>query len=517
MSKEVIYITSFKESSLDDFAQSLCASLEKEGKNVSLLHAFDGDTIIEKTELQELIAQNDLRSVIARFNEAIESEKGETIVVKGAPNISFDANFPFDINMEIAKHLNATVVTKINAQNKTHAQLSSMVRNEIATIDSFGLEIFAIIVSNYPDPIAANTACKYSFVHFVQQDKHEFNQDKIHARINIRSNITTGIAFENQLFVSARQAGSTIVLPEGDEERILRACEVLLKNDIAKIVLLGDEAHIQNKINSLGLKIQNIQIIDPKTSSLKDEFANDFYELRKAKGVSLEDAQKIMLDVSYFGTMMVHKGLADGMVSGAVHTTADTIRPALQIIKTNPGISVVSSIFFMCLDTQTLIFGDCAVNPNPNPQELAQIATSSAQTAQSFGFEPKVAMLSYSTGSSGAGADVQKVVDATKLAKDGASDISIDGPLQFDAAFVPSVAKSKMPDSDVAGKANVFIMPDLNTGNITYKAVQRTANAIAIGPVLQGLRKPVNDLSRGCLVDDIINTVAITAIQGGKK
>jgi phosphate acetyltransferase len=277
--------------------------------------------------------------------------------------------------------------------------------------------------------------------------------------------------------------------------------------------LLGDKKEIEYKSASLGLDISKAEIISPCESPLMDTFVEKFYELRRKKGLTLEAAQDAMLHVTYFATMMVHLGHADGMVSGAVHTTGDTIRPALQIIKTKPGISTVSSIFFMCLDTKVLVYGDCAVNQDPNASELAQIAISSSDTARMFGIDPKVAMLSYSTGASGQGEDVEKVRVATKLVKEIRDDILVDGPIQYDAAIDPKVAKKKLPDSKVAGKANIFIFPDLNTGNNTYKAVQRSSNAVAIGPVLQGLKKPVNDLSRGCLVADIVNTVAITVIQ----
>jgi phosphate acetyltransferase len=263
----------------------------------------------------------------------------------------------------------------------------------------------------------------------------------------------------------------------------------------------------------MGLDLSAARILDPDTDPLRNVFAADLVEIRRAKGLALDAAFDLVADVSYFGTMMVWKGLADGMVSGAAHTTAHTIRPALQIIKTTPGVSIVSSVFFMALEDRVLVYGDCAVNPDPNAEQLADIAISSAETSGAFGVDPRIAMLSYSTGSSGSGADVEKVREATRIARERRPDLAIEGPIQYDAAVDASVAKSKLPDSAVAGRATVFIFPDLNTGNNTYKAVQRSANAVAIGPVLQGLRLPVNDLSRGALVDDIINTVVITAVQ----
>ncbi|MFP4332223.1 MAG: phosphate acetyltransferase [Campylobacterales bacterium] len=325
--------------------------------------------------------------------------------------------------------------------------------------------------------------------------------------------IVTPMMFEYALFERAREDKKRIVLPESEDDRILKAADELLKLKVVDITLLGKASEIEHRAGILGLDLSGADIVDPSSSTLSEGFANSFYELRRHKGVSYKDAREFIEKPSYFGVMMVQEGVADGMVSGAIHTTADTVRPALQIIKTKEGINTVSSVFFMCLDTNVLVYGDCAIVQDPSATELAQIAISSAKTAKAFGIEPRVAMLSYSTGDSGSGADVDKVREATKLAKQSAGDILIDGPMQYDAATVPSVATKKMPDSKVAGRANVLIFPDLNTGNNTYKAVQRSSGAIAIGPVLQGLNKPVNDLSRGCLVKDIVNTVAITAIQ----
>ena len=328
--------------------------------------------------------------------------------------------------------------------------------------------------------------------------------------------IMTPVMFEYTLFEKARANKRTIVLPESEDERILRAAEIILHRGIANIILLGNPQEISHHAGILGLDISKATIIDPDTSPLLETFTDAFYQMRRHKGLQYHTAQDAMVHGTYFGTMLVQQGLADGMVSGATHTTADTIRPALQIIKTKPGISIVSSVFFMCLDTKVLVYGDCAVNQNPDENELAQIALSSAQTAKAFEIQPRVAMLSYSTGESGSGEDVEKVKTATRIAKEMQSDLLIEGPIQYDAAIDCEVACLKLPESEVAGHANVFIFPDLNTGNNTYKAVQRSSGAIAIGPILQGLNKPINDLSRGCTVTDIINTVAITAIQAGQ-
>lgn len=323
----------------------------------------------------------------------------------------------------------------------------------------------------------------------------------------------TPLMFEYSLIQQAKSDKQHIVLPEGEEPRILRATELLMLRQVCDITLLGNPEKIKEKIAELGLKIDKINIIDPTTSDLRKEYGETYYEARKHKGVTPEMAYDTMADASYFGTMMVFKGQADGMVSGSINTTQHTIRPSLEFVKTKPGVNIVSSVFLMCMSDRVLVFGDCAVNPNPDEKQLADIAISSADTAAAFGIEPRVAMLSYSTGSSGKGKDVEKVIEATKLAKAARPDLKLEGPLQFDAAIDLEVAQVKLPNSEVAGKATVFIFPDLNTGNNTYKAVQRSANAVAIGPVLQGLNKPVNDLSRGCTVADILNTVVITAIQ----
>jgi len=328
-----------------------------------------------------------------------------------------------------------------------------------------------------------------------------------------RTDVVTPLMFEYDLLDRARTNPQHIVLPEGGEDRILRAASTLLRRSVAKLTILGDEGEIRARSAELGLDLSGADILSPFDPELRERFAVEYTRLREHKGVTLESARETVTDVSYFGTMMVHLGLADGMVSGAAHTTAHTIRPGFEIIKTDPGVSVVSSVFLMCLEDRVLVYGDCAVNPDPNAAQLADIAISSATTAAQFQIEQRIAMLSYSTGMSGAGADVDKVREATAFVRERRPDLKVDGPIQYDAAVDASVGQSKMPGSEVAGRATVFIFPDLNTGNNTYKAVQRSAGAVAIGPVLQGLRKPINDLSRGALVQDIVNTVAITAIQ----
>ena len=362
-------------------------------------------------------------------------------------------------------------------------------------------------------------------------EKH-VDTEELLARLRVDTpDVMTPQMFEHQLLERARANKRHIVLPEGDDDRILHAAGRLLRRDVADLTILGDPEAIRRRADELGIDLSGAQLLDPRESEHADRFAEEYAELRKHKGMTLDVARDRILDISYFATMMVHTGLADGMVSGAAHTTAHTIRPALEIIRTRPDVKTVSSVFLMCLADHVLAFGDCAVVPDPTAEQLADIAVSSAETAARFGIEPRVALLSYSTGDSGTGADVDKVREATALvrsriadaaasaagpasrAADPVAGLVVDGPLQFDAAVDPTVAGKKMPDSEVAGRATVLVFPDLNTGNNTYKAVQRTAGAVAIGPVLQGLRKPINDLSRGALVEDIVNTVAITAVQ----
>ncbi|WP_457599668.1 phosphate acetyltransferase [Hydrogenimonas sp.] len=325
--------------------------------------------------------------------------------------------------------------------------------------------------------------------------------------------IVTPAMFLHRIYASAAAEPKCIVLPESGDDRILQAAETILRRGIARITLLGKREKILNRAGILGVDLKEASFVDPAHSGDKERFADRFYELRRHKGVDREAAAEAMENPTYFATMMVYEGMADGMVSGATHTTRETVLPALQIIKTRPGIDIVSSVFFMCLDTRVLVYGDCAIVPDPDPKELAQIAVASAETARSFGIDPVVALLSYSSGESGVGADVQKVREAARIARQMRPDLPIEGPIQYDAAIDPEVGRRKMPGSRVAGHATVFIFPDLNTGNNTYKAVQRATGAVAIGPVLQGLKKPVNDLSRGCSVEDIVSTVAITAIQ----
>lgn len=361
----------------------------------------------------------------------------------------------------------------------------------------------------YPESIEKIKLCIQLF------EKHVDVED-LNARISsFKSDTITPRMFQYNMVQSARKAQKHIVLPEGTDDRILTAASQLAADELVYLTILGEQEKIMTRVNELGLKWdeRRISIVNPIKSPKYESYVQKLYDIRKSKGMELSQARDLMLDVSYFGTMMVFVGDADGMVSGAVNTTAHTIRPSLQFVKTKPNVNTVSSVFFMLLQDRVLVYGDCAIVPNPTAEQLAEIAISSAESAKAFGIEPKVALLSYSSGSSGSGADVDKVRAAAEIVKTQHPELLVEGPIQYDAAVDPKVGKSKMPNSKVAGQANVLIFPDLNTGNNTYKAVQRETGALAIGPMLQGLKKPVNDLSRGATIPDIYNTVLITAIQ----
>ncbi|MDN4599495.1 phosphate acetyltransferase [Leifsonia virtsii] len=377
-----------------------------------------------------------------------------------------------------------------------------------------GLDTYETVVriTHARGRLAADSQRKYDTA-LALFERH-VDADALLARLNVsRHEVVTPLMFEYDLIERARAAKKHIVLPEGEDDRILRAAHTLLARGVARLTILGEPFEVRSRAIELGLDLTGAEVLSPFDDVLRVRFAEEYARLRAHKGITVDQAADTVTDASYFGTMMVHLGLADGMVSGAAHTTAHTIRPAFEIIKTTPGVSVVSSVFLMALADRVLVYGDCAVIPDPTAEQLADIAISSATTAAQFGIEPRVAMLSYSTGDSGAGADVEKVRTATALVRERAPELAVAGPIQYDAAADAAVGAAKMPGSEVAGRATVFIFPDLNTGNNTYKAVQRSAGAVAIGPVLQGLRKPINDLSRGATVDDIVNTVAITAIQ----
>ena len=384
----------------------------------------------------------------------------------------------------------------------------------IMAVNTGTFETATKIANIKPKIYAGNT---YKIKLSIDLFESSVDTDELASVINsVKNENITPRMFQYNMLMNAKKAQKHIVLPEGDDDRIVTAASQLAKDRICSITILGQPKEIKAKAKQLGLywDDERIQIINPLDADNYEDYYSTLYELRKAKGLELAAARDLMLDVSYFGTMMVYKGHADGMVSGAKHTTAHTIKPALQFVKTKPGFNTVSSVFFMLLDDRVLVYGDCAIVPNPTSEQLAEIAISSADSAKTFGIEmPKVAMLSYSSGTSGTGEEVEKVRGATEIVKEKRPDILVEGPIQYDAAVDPVVGKQKMPDSPVAGQANVLIFPDLNTGNNTYKAVQRETGAMAVGPMLQGLNKPINDLSRGATIEDIYNTVVITAIQ----
>lgn len=385
-----------------------------------------------------------------------------------------------------------------------------IVRTRLDTYDT------AVRITHARGRLAADSQRKYDTA-LTLFEKH-VDASALLARLQVtRHDVVTPLMFEYDLIARARAADRHIVLPEGEDDRILRAAHTVLARGVARLTILGEPFEVRSRAIELGLDLSAAEVVSPFDDVLRLRFANEYARLRAHKGMTVDRAADTVTDSSYFGTMMVQMGLADGMVSGAAHTTAHTIRPAFEIIKTREGVTVVSSVFLMALADRVLVYGDCAVIPDPTAQQLADIAVSSAHTAQQFGIDPRVAMLSYSTGDSGVGVDVDKVRAATALVKERAPQLPVAGPIQYDAASDLVVGAAKMPGSDVAGRATVFIFPDLNTGNNTYKAVQRSAGAVAIGPVLQGLRKPINDLSRGATVDDIVNTVAITAIQAAMQ
>ena len=439
-----------------------------------------------KDDLQNCFSnQKELRlKTIKKYEEILE--KNDFVIIIGDKN-KFNTNLAKDINLPI---------------------LTEYLDDDEAKFDEFKSALdFSYSVA---DKIYFNKSDKFVSTSILEV-KPEIFFDELE---NAKTNFKTPIKFEYELYKKAKSNLKTVVFPESEDERILKASDILLKKEAVNVILLGEPDEIDKKAKNLKLNLSKATIINPLKSELLDEFVDEFYELRKHKGITLEDAKKIMLDKNYFATMLVLVGKADAMISGAVGTTADTIRPALQLIKTKEGISTVSGAFLICLEDEVLVFGDCAVVPEPTAKELCDIAISLSSTAKSFGIEPKIALLSYSTGESGKGKSVDKVKEALNLAKESLGE-DVDGPLQFDAAIDEKVAKKKMPNSKVAGKTNTFVFPDLNSGNITYKAVQRLTGCVAMGPILQGLKKPVNDLSRGASVEDIVNTVLISAIQAG--
>lgn len=460
---------------IDSTLQEKIVSNFKKFGEISTFSIVGDDGVFSKEKAQKLLENGEEKEFITEILKKAKSFNTDFVLIKGCENLAiFNA---IDLNIKIALNLNAAILLKDCEFAKTIKNLASNSNINSFIINNENIEEIAKKLQNYDQ------------------------------------NIITPYAFETMLYETAKSDIKNVVLPESFDDRILKAADIILKSKAVKITLLGKKEEIKKRAKDLNLNLDEAIILDNQTDERLENFANTLYELRKEKGMTLEKAQILVKDKTYFATMMVYLNEADAMVSGASTTTAETIRPALQTIKMKKGVSTVSGSFLMCMKDKIWIFADCAITPNPTTDQLAGIALSSAKTAASFGINPKIAMLSYSTGESGSGEDVDFVKEALQKAKEICTDYEIDGPLQFDASVDKIVADKKMPNSKVAGEANVFIFPNLNCGNICYKAVQRSSGAVAIGPILQGLKKPVNDLSRGCLVEDIVNTILISAIQ----
>jgi phosphate acetyltransferase len=485
--------------------------------------AGGGETYADGVGVTYADVHRDLGAALHTLVEknALLAEKVEAVVVLGTDYTGTTSPIELTFNARVAANLNASVVLVVSGRERTPAEVREIAETGLAEFAAHHALVVAVVaVSISPVDQAAVQAelAKLPDVLTLAVPAESMpEREDVAALLDAvethRSDVVTPLMFEHQLQELARSDRRTIVLPESADDRILISADIVAQRGLADLVLLGDAHAIAERASQLELALQDVRVVDPSDPKLVERFAEEYARLRAHKGMTVEGAREKLKDLSYFGTMMVHLGLADGMVSGAVNTTANTIRPSLEFIKTKPGVTVVSGAFLMCLADRVVVYGDCAVNPNPTPEQLADIAISSAETAVAFGMEPRVAMLSYSTGTSGSGADVDKVRAATEIVRQRTPELAVEGPIQFDAAVDPVVARTKLPESAVAGRATVFIFPDLNTGNNTYKAVQRTSGAVAIGPVLQGLNKPVNDLSRGALVEDIVNTVAMTAVQ----
>lgn len=472
--------------------------------------------------------------IVAAYTEAIEAAQPEAVVIVGTDKSPVNDPALFAFNADVAADLKAPVLLAVCTINRTPEQVRFTVEASTATIEAAGTKVVGVFITgckddqpealhaefaDYPVPVWTLPAVDFSEEGAVAKasEAFSFNVDTadLLAAIDAPFEVpTTPYAFQYSLLGKAKADRKTIVLPEGEEDRIIKAADYLLERDVVDLIIVGDENAILARGEELGLK----SLSKAKFQAMDDEevltpMVAKLCELRAKKGMTEDQARKQLTDASYFGTMLVVLGLADGLVSGSVNSTANTVRPALQVIKTKPGTSLVSGAFLMCFKDHVAVFSDCAINLNPNAEQLAEIAIQSAETAKAFGLEPKVGMLSYSTLGSGKGPDVDLVEAATAIVKDKAPELAVVGSIQFDAAWSPTVAATKAKGDPVAGHVNVFVFPDLCAGNIGYKAVQRSSGAVAVGPVLQGLNRPVNDLSRGATVQDIINTVALTAIE----
>ena len=498
----------------DKIAHAIAADLKTQGKKVAIFAPLAGckeevcGASVCACEALKMISEGRKDALLSLLVDRVEETGKDADVVIVKPIAEKGAlRMAYDLNVALAHNIDAAVIPAICAKDKRDDELVAAADLNVKLFAQEGLTV-RIVACRCSADVAAKIA--ESGVTVVNPADAKLSMDAIVSS----SQAMTPTKFMRSLHAKARANKRTIVLPEGNVDRIIKAAAELYANDLVNLVLIGDEAEIKAKAAEIGVELaDDIKIVNPANDANIDDYANTLYELRKAKGMTEEKAKALMLDKTYYGTMMVYKGHADGLVSGATTTTADTIRPALQFIKTKPGIKTVSGVFLMSLADRVYLYGDCAVIPNPTTDQLCDVAVASAATAKAFGIDPKIAMLSYSTGNSGSGPDVDAVKEATAKVREAAPELLVEGPIQYDAAVVPSVAKTKLPNSPVAGHANVFVFPTLNAGNIGYKAVQRAANAIAIGPILQGLNKPVNDLSRGATVADIVNTVIVTAIQ----
>lgn len=542
MAKIIMLVPGTERAGLRKVAKALTEAFLANGVKAAYFEPIDQKAVTEETNKPYSISLKHARYLVGRgyLNEVLEeivamyerdiAKDNEVVIVKG---MAYFASQPliFQRNLNIAKALSANVIVLASAARaKDKDDLDSQINNVATGLGGSQNKNFLGYIINDAEIPGDYIDSPYQYITSIfsnHKSPSEHGKDKAEIEF-IAKQFSRELLFEllnksqlpkltpprfmQSLVEQSRQANKIIVLPESDDVRVLKAASVCARKSIAKCVLLGDRQEILSLAEKNDIEItEDIVILDP--SAMVEKYVHRLVEIRKSKGMTEALAREALEDRMTLATMMLECGHVDGVVSGAIHTTANTIRPALQIIKTVPGMSLVSSVFFMFLPDQVFVYGDCAVNPSPNANELAQIAIQSADSAKMFKIDPKVAMISYSTGDSGSGIDVEKVREATNIVKKLRPDIAIDGPLQYDAATSAEVAALKMPNSPIAGNANVFIFPDLNTGNALYKAVQRSANILSIGPMLQGLNKPVNDLSRGCVVEDIIFTVALTAVQ----
>ncbi|MGL5406018.1 MAG: phosphate acetyltransferase [Propionibacteriaceae bacterium] len=510
---KTVYVTSLEAlSGKDAVALSLVDSFKRTGASAEIFRAIAKDAAAGcSTAALHEDAEAALASVVK--NHQIAAKTTDVVVAVGSDYADASTLGEFEVNAEAAACLNAPLVLVVAAQQASAADLRWTIEAALARTATAHAVVMSVVLYGGSAETAAALSDLVPTIAVNESSLATATDQLAELAANTVSTIRTPLAFQQELQSIAAANKKTIVLPEASDDRILETAAIVTKRGFADIILLGESEEILARAAAKGWDLSKAKIISPKDPELLEKFSTKYAELRAKKGVTIEQAREKFTDLSYFGTMMIYFDMADGMVSGAINTTANTIKPSFEFIKTKPGTKVVSSSFMMCMPDEVLVFGDCAVNPNPTPEELADIALGCAKTAARFGIEPRVAMLSYSTVDSGKGPDVDAVIEATRIVKELAPDLKLAGPIQFDAAMDPTVGAKKMPGSPVAGQATVYVFPDLNTGNNTYKAVQRTSGALAIGPVLQGLNKPVNDLSRGALVDDIVNTVAITAIQ----